>query len=88
MARKPPVTYDDDAPRLTAAQLAEMKPAREVLSPEQFAAVTGRGRPKAASPKVPVTIRLDREVVEGFKATGKGWQTRINDVLLSALEKD
>ena len=37
-------------------------------------------------PKVPVTIRLDREVVEFFKDAGPGYQTRINAVLRSFME--
>lgn len=40
----------------------------------------GRGRP-AGSNKEQVTLRLDAEVLETFKATGTGWQTRINEVL-------
>ncbi|ALM83012.1 BrnA antitoxin family protein [Bordetella sp. N] len=42
------------------------------------------GRPvgsKAEVHKVATTIRFDPEVLEGFKATGRGWQTRINDIL-------
>lgn len=35
--------------------------------------------------KVPVTIRLDADIVDRFKATGKGWQSRINDLLRSSL---
>ncbi|MCW6529561.1 BrnA antitoxin family protein [Sphingomonas sp. MMSM20] len=41
------------------------------------------GRPRGSN-KEPVTIRLDREVLERFKATGPGWQARINDVLRKA----
>ncbi len=37
-----------------------------------------RGRPKSENPKQPVTIRLDRDVLEWFKQGGEGWQTRIN----------
>ncbi|MDR1367426.1 MAG: BrnA antitoxin family protein [Candidatus Accumulibacter sp.] len=43
-----------------------------------------RGRPVGsvkASPKRQTTIRFDPEVLEGLRATGKGWQTRANDVL-------
>lgn len=72
---------DGEVPEMTDAQVAEMRPAREVMTPDEFAAVTGRGRPRVADPKVPVTIRLDREVVEAFKATGKGWQTKMNATL-------
>lgn len=40
-----------------------------------------RGRPKAARPKLALTVRYDAEVVEAFRATGKGWQTRMNAAL-------
>lgn len=40
-----------------------------------------RGRPTSADKKVSVTIRYSSKVVETFKATGKGWQTRMNQVL-------
>jgi uncharacterized protein (DUF4415 family) len=43
-----------------------------------------RGRPKIANPKQPVSLRLDREVIDWFKRTGEGWQTRINDELRKA----
>lgn len=39
------------------------------------------GRPKSESPKVFTGIRLDADVIETFKATGKGWQTRVNAAL-------
>ncbi|MFZ0606019.1 MAG: BrnA antitoxin family protein [Roseiarcus sp.] len=39
------------------------------------------GRPPRADRKVSVTLRLDRDVVECFKATAAGWQTRINSAL-------
>lgn len=45
-----------------------------------------RGRPKAGNPKVPLTVRYDADVVEAFKATGKGWQTRMNAALKEWLE--
>jgi uncharacterized protein (DUF4415 family) len=40
----------------------------------------------ARSDQVPTSIRLDMPVVEAFKATGSGWQTRMNDVLLEYAE--
>ena len=39
---------------------------------------------RSKNPKVPVSIRLDQDVVAKFKATGPGWQSRINDVLRKA----
>jgi uncharacterized protein (DUF4415 family) len=40
-----------------------------------------RGRPKAEAPKVPVTLRVDPDVLAAYKASGPGWQTRMNEVL-------
>ncbi|WP_174804368.1 BrnA antitoxin family protein [Martelella limonii] len=43
-----------------------------------------RGRPKTGNAKVLVSLRLDADVVEAYKATGKGWRSRINDDLRNA----
>lgn len=43
-----------------------------------------RGRPKAVNPKQPVSLRLDRDVLDWFKRNGDGWQTRINEELRRA----
>jgi uncharacterized protein (DUF4415 family) len=40
----------------------------------------GRGPQKDAT-KIPTALRLSPEVIAFFKAGGKGWQTRVNDVL-------
>jgi uncharacterized protein (DUF4415 family) len=45
------------------------------------------GRPLKADRKVSVTLRLDRDVVERFKATGAGWQTRINAALKKSVAR-
>ncbi len=42
-----------------------------------------RGRPPGSGTKEQVTLRLDVEILAKFKATGDGWQTRINDALKS-----
>jgi uncharacterized protein (DUF4415 family) len=44
-----------------------------------------RGRPKAATTKEPVKIRLDADVLAALRASGDGWQTRINDTLRASL---
>ena len=41
----------------------------------------GRGRPPVDSPKKLVSLRLDRDVIEQFRASGPGWQSRINAAL-------
>ncbi len=47
----------------------------------------GRGRPKLLHPKERVSLRLDRDIVAAYKATGEGWQSRINEILACALAR-
>ena len=80
---------DVDNPELTDAELASMRPAREVLPPEFFEMIERerakrRGRPNLSAPKKQVTLRLDADVVESFRADGPGWQSRMNDTLRKA----
>jgi uncharacterized protein (DUF4415 family) len=73
---------DEDTPELTEEDMRRSVPAK------QFFAERGLpmpGRPKSDSPKVSVSLRLDPEVVAGFKADGPGWQTRMNAVLAESL---
>jgi uncharacterized protein (DUF4415 family) len=52
-------------------------------TPEQIA-VRRRGRPVGTlkvAPKIPTTIRFDQDVLEALKASGKGWQTRVNQTM-------
>ena len=43
-----------------------------------------RGRPKLSTPKQPVSLRLDPDVLAHFRRSGRGWQGRINAVLRKA----
>lgn len=43
----------------------------------------GRGRPAMTVKRPTLNMRVDAEVLDAFKATGPGWQTRINEVLKS-----
>jgi len=52
----------------------------------RMAVIRKRGRPPLDAPKVSTTIRLDADVMAVFKAIGRGWQTRINQVLREAVE--
>jgi len=45
----------------------------------------GRGRPAAAVKRPTLNMRVDADVLEAFKATGRGWQTRINAALRDAV---
>lgn len=73
-----------DSPPATPEQLAQARPFAEVF-PELAEKMRKKlGRPPLEEPKKPVSIRLDADVVAKFKATGPGWQSRINDVLKKA----
>ena len=61
---------DPDAQPLTPTQLKAMVPIRAL-----------RGRPKSEHKKLLVSVRYSQEVVEFFKSTGEGWQSRMDGVL-------
>jgi uncharacterized protein (DUF4415 family) len=62
---------DPDAQPLTTEQLAAMTPLR-----------SRRGRPQTSHHKILLSIRYSPEVVAFFRATGAGWQTRMDEALL------
>ncbi len=77
---------DPDNPEWTAADFKRARRAREVVPNIVAAYLRRRGRPpEGAEPKVQVTLRLDPAVIAHFKATGEGWQTRINQTLAKAI---
>jgi len=39
------------------------------------------GRPVSANPRKPISLRLPAEVIERWRATGPGWQTRMAERL-------
>lgn len=57
---------------------------RDTLSPGFLMPRPGRP-PLGEAPKQQVTLRLDRDVIERFRAGGKGWQSRINAALRAAV---
>jgi uncharacterized protein (DUF4415 family) len=61
---------DPDAQPLTAKQLKAMVPLKSL-----------RGRPKSDNKKQLVSVRYSPEVIEYFKSTGEGWQSRMDNVL-------
>jgi uncharacterized protein (DUF4415 family) len=83
----PPPSVDDlaavDSPEATDEELALARPFSEVF-PDLAASikrVRGLGRKPA---KVAVTLRLDADVLDAFKAGGERWQTRVNAALRKA----
>jgi len=102
------IDADPDARELDDEWFARARPAREVLTPAVYAALTDKskpatitlvtdeqdrarqkrtGRPPVANPKRPTTIWLSPEVIDAFRATGRGWQTRIDALLREAVEQ-
>ena len=78
---------EDDAPEWSddALERAEYKDGDTVLRPAS-GTLTKRGRPKLDNPKRQVTLRLDGAIVDWFRATGPGWQGRINEILKGVVE--
>ena len=77
------IAADPDTFELDDAWFARALPAREFFSPETYAKLCSmrqRG-PKEKPLKVPTTIRFDADVLEALKASGKGWQTRVNQAV-------
>jgi uncharacterized protein (DUF4415 family) len=70
----------DDAPELTDAQLAEA----DIYEGDKFVRHGRVGRPRGSGKKELVTLRLDRDVLDRFRAGGPGWQPRLNDALRAA----
>ena len=74
---------DPENPEWTAEDFARAKPATGLPDMVRHAFPRTRG-PQRAPVKQQVTLRLDRDVIERFKASGPGWQSRINDALRRA----
>jgi uncharacterized protein (DUF4415 family) len=66
----------EDAPELTNAQVA---------GATVSVGIRRRGRPKADTRKEAISLRVDADVLDAFKSTGEGWQTRMNGILRTAI---
>jgi uncharacterized protein (DUF4415 family) len=71
-----------ESPPLSDALLSRMRPVAK-MHPETPPRVRG---PQKAPAKKSTTIQLDPEVLDFFKAQGKEWQSKINDVLQDYVE--
>ena len=74
-----------DNPEWTEADFKKAKLFTEAFPELADGLRKSRGRPKAEAPKKQVTLRLDADVVESFRQTGPGWQSRINDSLRKSI---
>jgi uncharacterized protein (DUF4415 family) len=75
------IASDPDTRELGTEEIRRMRPARETL-PQRIGEgaatelLKRRGRPPADVTKVATSVRYDRDVLDAFRSTGEGWQTR------------
>ena len=67
------IAADPDTFELSDVDVGALRPVRT------------RGRPRLANAKQAIKLRLDPEVIEGFRVQGPGWQARMNEALRTAL---
>ena len=71
-------------PEWTAEEIRSARPLMEALPKETAAAVRryrGQRGPQKSPTKELISLRIDRDVVAAYRATGAGWQTRVNEAL-------
>jgi uncharacterized protein (DUF4415 family) len=79
-ARRP----DAENPEWTGEEMRAARPLLEVLPNEAVEAIRryrGQRGPQKAPTKEMVSLRVDRDVVAAYRATGPGWQARANEAL-------
>ena len=67
------IAADPDTHELSSADFAQLRPLR--------------GRPRVVRPKAALTMRVDAVVLVVLKASGPGWQTRVNELLKDAVQR-
>jgi uncharacterized protein (DUF4415 family) len=85
MNRLPLTDEGGEVRELDEEDFAAMRPAAEVLPPELLAVLpkrrAGQRGPAKRPAKQMVTLRIKPSVVDAYRATGPGWQTRMTEVL-------
>ncbi|MEQ1897475.1 MAG: BrnA antitoxin family protein [Vicinamibacterales bacterium] len=82
--RKRPSRPDADNPEWTNEDFRRARPALEVLPKALIEAMRryqGQRGPQKAPTKVQISLRVDRDVVDALRASGRGWQTRAGEAL-------
>ena len=67
-----PISYDEDSPKLTEAQIARLKPLHE-----EYWHIT--------PVKKTISIKIDADILAALQSSGRGYQTRINAILREAV---
>ena len=79
------IAADPDNPELTDDDFARLVPVDDAsVAPEIAAAIRRVRGPQRAPTKIMIALRIDRDVAERWRASGRGWQSRMNDVLRKA----
>jgi len=79
------IDQDPDNPEWTEAMFAQARPAEEVMGEDTVRSLMRRRGPQRAPVKERVNLRLDAEVVASLRASGPGWQSRVNEMLRKAV---
>lgn len=79
-SRLPVINVDGEVGDLSNVNSSLFKPAGEVLPPSLMKKLGVRGAQKAPT-KERITIRLSPDIVQAFRATGEGWQARLDAAL-------
>lgn len=79
-----PSKADKDNPVWTEADFGRARPARAVVPHLVAAYERRRGRPAGRKKEV-ISLSVDKDVLAALRATGAGWQTRVNDLLKAAV---
>lgn len=88
--RKNPSRPDADNPEWNPEDFRRARPALEVLPTKVVEAIRryrGQRGPQKAPTKELISLRVDRDVVAAYRATGPGWQAKANDALRAGLPR-
>jgi len=77
---KPLIDEDGEVRELSMLEIRQMRPANAALPAALQAKLRVRG-PQKAPTKERITIRLSPDVVQPFRDTGTGWQSRLDEAL-------
>jgi len=81
------IASDPENPEWTEEDVAKARPFAEV-HPELAVSYRRTRRAQKTPTKKPISLRLDPDVIEHFRATGPGWQSRINDALRKIMSEE